>query len=143
MWPRGGVVKCGWAPYIRAMRFRFGLAILTLGGAVAAADVVAQQPNFGCLAHNTCGRKGTTANAGPRDYWQNWICSGCHMSVSSSYVQSPPERALVNVPDRFWMMHAEARRDGETAVKAGTYRLLNEARLTGEFRRLMVERRGR
>jgi hypothetical protein len=114
---------------------------LALGGAVAAVDVVAQQPNFGCLAHNTCGRKGTTANAGPRDYWQNWICAGCHMGISPNYVQSPPERALVNVPDRFWMMHAEARRDGETAVKAGSHRLHAETRLTPEFRRLLAERR--
>jgi hypothetical protein len=125
--------------YMEAMKLRLGLLALALGGAMAV-EAVAQQPNFGCLVQNTCGRKGTTSNTGPRDYWQNWICSGCHMGVSSNYVQSPPERALINVPDRFWIMHAEARRDGETAVKAGMHRLLGEGRLTTEFRRLMVER---
>jgi hypothetical protein len=122
------------------MRLWLGTLLLTLGVAIAA-DAAAQQPNYGCLAHNTCGRKGTTSNTGPRDYWQNWICSGCHMGVASNYVQSPPERALINVPDRFWIMHAEARRDGETAVKAGNHRLLGQGRITTEFQRLLAERR--
>jgi hypothetical protein len=136
------MVKYGRAYYMEAVKLRLGLLVLALGGGLTA-DVVAQQPNYGCLAQNTCGRKGTTSNTGPRDYWQNWICSGCHMGVSSNYVQSPPERALINVPDRFWFMHAEARRDGETAVKAGMHRLHAESRITTEFRRLIAERRGR
>ena len=121
------------------------VALLGLCGALLAAEPApAQQPNFGCLANNNCGHKGGTTNSGPRDYWQNWICAGCHSGMPGTYVQSPPERALIGIPSRFWDMHADAVRDGETAVRAGSHRLLPTSRLTLEFQRLMQERpRGR
>ena len=119
------------------------IAAMVLCGALAA-TVEAQQANYGCLANNNCGHKGTTSNAGPRDYWQNWICSGCHSGPLTNFVQSPPERALIGMPARFWSMHAEAARDGETSVRAGSHRLLSPGRITPDFQRLLQERpRGR
>jgi hypothetical protein len=107
---------------------------------IFAATVAAQQPNYGCLAFGNCGQKGNTPNAGPRDYWQNWICSGCHLGVATNYVQSPPERALLGVPSRFWTMHADAVRDGETRVRVGQHRLLPANRISPGFQQLLSDR---
>jgi hypothetical protein len=56
-------------------------------------------------------------------------------------VPSPDERALVALPSRFWVVHAEAERDGETRMKpparAG---FLPPARIAPEFQRLLAER---
>jgi hypothetical protein len=114
------------------------VAALMLG--LVASAVEAQQPNFGCLANANCGQKGNTPNAGPRDYWQNWICQGCHLGPPVNYVQSPPERALMGVPARFWAMHGDAVREGETRARASQHRLLPTSRMPPAFQALMAQR---
>jgi len=108
--------------------------------AVLASAALAQQPNFGCLASDNCGQKGKSTNVGPRDYWQNWICAGCHVSPVTNFAPSPAERALIGVPARFWVMHAEAERDGETAIRASQHRLLPANRISPVFRQLIALR---
>jgi len=140
MWPAPIVVKGGGRRYTWRMRRFAWLAAPVLVAAVAAAALAQQQPNFGCLANANCGQKGPSPNAGPRDYWQNWICAGCHLGPPTSYAPSPPERALLAVPARFWVMHAEAARDGETRARVGQHRRLPVNRMPPVFQRLMAER---
>ena len=121
------------------MRFA-GIVVLALGLVAGAAQAQQQQPGFGCLANANCGQKGNTPSAGPRDYWQNWICQGCHLGPPVNYAPSPPERALMNVPARFWVMHADAMRDGETRARAGQHRLLPTSRMAPTFQGLMAQR---
>jgi hypothetical protein len=130
------------------MPLKFLAAVAALAAALAAGEARAQMPGitplgpaYGCIANNTCGQKGATTTAGARDYWQNWVCTGCHVGGPQVAVQqSPQERALIAVPTRFWVLHAEAEREAETRMKARQYRLLPAGRLTAEFRRLMEER---
>jgi hypothetical protein len=153
MWPRRGVVKGGAAGLHsvqtpegimqqerRAMTRIAVIVALTFGIAAAAAQAQQQGAGFGCLGNGNCGQKGNTPSAGPRDYWQNWICQGCHVGPPVAYVLSPPERALMNVPARFWSMHADAMRDGETRARISQHRLLPASRMPPAFQNLMVQR---
>jgi hypothetical protein len=120
-----------------------GLAALL---AVAAAGEVASQlpgqpPAQGCLATDTCGKKGTTPSEVTRDYWQNWVCTECHTGPATGLNPSPQERALIAIPSRFWDMHAEAARDGETRARLSQYRGIKPApALKPELQRLLAER---
>jgi hypothetical protein len=111
--------------------------------AAGAAGVAAQQPGQspvqGCLAAGTCGKKGTTPAEVARDYWQNWVCS--HTGSAAGLAPSPQERALIAIPSRFWDMHADAARDGETRARLNRHRGIKDARALGpEFRRLLAQR---
>jgi hypothetical protein len=142
MWLAARVVKGASRRYSRAMTRLAWLAAPVLAAAIAAPAALAQQrqPTYGCLAYDTCGKKSTTTNGGPRDYWQNWICAGCHLGGLANYQPSPAERALLAVPARFWVMHAEAERGGETRARIRQHPLLPTNRLPPAFRRLMAER---
>jgi len=120
------------------MRAGRALALAFLAALVAPATARAQQPNYGCLANANCGQKGTSPAVGPRDYWQNWICAGCHLGPVTHYVPSPAERALLSVPARFWVMHAEAERDGETRARISQHRLVPTSRMSPLFQQLMA-----
>jgi hypothetical protein len=116
-------------------------ALLSVAGA---GEVAAQQPGQplaqGCLGAGTCGKKGTTPAAVARDYWQNWVCTECHTGPVASVAPSPQERALIAIPSRFWDMHADAARDGETRARLNRHRGIKDARALGpEFRRLIAE----
>jgi hypothetical protein len=114
-------------------------AALALGLTAAPGPAVPQQQATGCLAIGDCGTKGTTP--GPRrDYWYNWLCSGCHTGPTPPLAPSPQEYALIQVPVRFWTMHAEAERNGETRMRARQYRLLPPQRLAPQFKVLMAQR---
>ncbi len=114
--------------------------ILVLVFLVTRGPAVAQQPqSLGCLAAGNCGTKGTTPGA-RRDYWYNWVCSGCHTGPLAPLSASPQEYALIQVPVRFWTMHAEAVRNGETRMRAQQYGLRSPAQLSGPFRSLMANR---
>ena len=78
------------------MRAAPAFAVVFFAALAASATARAQQqPNYGCLASATCGHKGSSPAAGPRDYWQNWICGGCHIGPVTNYAPSPAERALL------------------------------------------------
>ena len=114
--------------------------VLMLSFAATAAQAQQQGPSLGCLANGNCGHKGNTPNSGPRDYWQNWICQGCHLGPVVNYAPSPTERALLSVPARFWVMHADAERDGETRARITQHRLLPTSRMPPPFQTLMAQR---
>jgi hypothetical protein len=116
------------------------LVVSVLWFAVTAAQAQQQGPSFGCLHNGNCGQKGNTPNAGPRDYWQNWVCQGCHVGPPVNYAPSPVERSLVSVPPRFWSMHADAARDGETRARIAQHRLLPTSRIPAPFQNLIAQR---
>jgi hypothetical protein len=122
------------------MRAASALAVAFLAALAAPVTALAQQPNYGCLASANCGQKGNSPAVGPRDYWQNWICGGCHIGPVTNYVPSPAERALLSVPARFWVMHTEAERDGETRARVSQHRLVPTSRMAPAFQQLMANR---
>ncbi len=147
----GAEVKGAWRPprvvakWGMASGWRIAAAALALAalGAAAPAPARAQQPQaVGCLAAGNCGTKGTTPGA-RRDYWYNWICSGCHTGATEPLAPTPQEYALLQVPVRFWTMHAEATRDGETRMRAGQHGLKPQGSIAAPFVALMRNRPAR
>ncbi len=109
-------------------------------GCIAPGPARAQQGQaIGCLAAGNCGTKGTTPGA-RRDYWYNWICQGCHTGSLPPLSPSPQEYALIQVPVRFWTMHAEAERDGETRMRGPQHGLKPARSLAAPFKALMNNR---
>ncbi len=122
--------------------WRIVAAALALVLAASLSPVAAQQAQpQGCIAAGNCGTKGTQTQPGARrDYWYNWICSGCHTGPLAPLAPSPQELALTQVPVRFWTMHSRAEQDGETRMRAMQHGLRPTGGLAPLFRVLMQNR---
>ncbi|HEX9835599.1 MAG TPA: hypothetical protein VGB90_02020 [Alphaproteobacteria bacterium] len=124
----------------RAMAACLGALLVMAAWGGVAAQQPGQPAAQGCLAAGTCGKKGTTPAEVARDYWQNWVCTECHTGPAAGVAPSPQERALIAIPSRFWDMHADAARDGETRARLNRHRAIKDARALGpEFRRLIAD----
>jgi hypothetical protein len=125
----------------RALAASLGALWVIAAWGGAAAQQPGQPAAQGCLATGTCGKKGTTPAEVSRDYWQNWLCTECHTGQGAGFAPSPQERALIAIPSRFWDMHEQAERDGETRARLSQHRGTKPTQALGpDFRRLLVER---